>query len=703
MMGNNNKILTVSYGTFSCTLEGFDDSFDTMKAIAEYFRDLAADDRYFGATPPTPDAEMLARIAEKEVARRVEAAAQEDGSVFLKAAEAAPIAAAPLVSAPVADPAPEPEAESEPEPVEDVAEEPVDAPVIEETEPVVAEDAVEEDAPTIATDVVEATVAEEAFEDEYEDESEADILASIDNVLNAEPVEAAPEAPVEEAVVEDAEAAFEDEPAIEAIADEPVVEVMEEAERPAAPSSIAERLQRIRAVVNKSADVQEEAVEATEYLEDEHADDLIANVAAHIADEEPVIDALTEDEPFDFADAPTEAVEADVVEEVATPVEAAEIFDADVEDADDDQSSEIANVLAELAAQSDAPAVVAQDDTAEELERDEIKFEEDQAEKDELDEMLARIEAEEEEAEPAPAETAAEPRDNVFGDTLNAEAPAPEPEAAPKPPVRRARVIKVRRADLQKAVDEGVLEDAEAAEETPQAGSDHIVAADESAPEQAFATDVNRLMDEADVHMEEPESTQRRNAFQALKAAVAARKADKGMSEKEASESAAESDAYKSDLEKVVRPRRPATSAEASERPEASARPAPLRLVAEQRVDREAADAGPVQPRRVTEEPEQVEAKQGFAAYADEKGAHSLPDLLEAAACYLSFVEGKEQFSRPQLMTKVRHLVGEDFSREEGLRSFGQLLRAGKIAKIHGGRFQVTDETGFRPDQRAAG
>jgi hypothetical protein len=80
-----------------------------------------------------------------------------------------------------------------------------------------------------------------------------------------------------------------------------------------------------------------------------------------------------------------------------------------------------------------------------------------------------------------------------------------------------------------------------------------------------------------------------------------------------------------------------------------------------------------------------------------------LPDLLEAAAAYAAFVENRPHFSRPQLMKRVAKYDGGEFTREAGLRSFGQLLRQGKIRKLKRGQFTVADTTRFNPEARIAG
>jgi hypothetical protein len=240
---------------------------------------------------------------------------------------------------------------------------------------------------------------------------------------------------------------------------------------------------------------------------------------------------------------------------------------------------------------------------------------------------------------------------------------------------------------------------AEDSEDAPDAKeTDRTARTDEEA-------EMSRILAKTNDQLDEPDGSRRRTAIAHLKAAVAATRAESRAGGKIAG---AEDNAsqFRQDLAQVVRPRRPAGGPARSQRPEM--RPAPLKLVAEQRIDTPHAPVQPVRPRRVSarttmqDDAAVATDPRSFTDFADEMGATQLPDLLEAAAAYMAHVEGQSQFSRPQLMTKVRQVKQDDFSREDGLRSFGKLLRDGKIQKLKGGRFTVSEDIGFKPEAKSA-
>ena len=55
-------------------------------------------------------------------------------------------------------------------------------------------------------------------------------------------------------------------------------------------------------------------------------------------------------------------------------------------------------------------------------------------------------------------------------------------------------------------------------------------------------------------------------------------------------------------------------------------------------------------------------------------------------------------------MKRVAHAdPGLELTREDSLRSFGQLLRKGKFKKLERGQFTIDEDTRFHPSQQIAG
>jgi hypothetical protein len=728
------KILTVSYGTFSCTLEGFDDSFSTMKAIAEYFRGLASDDRYFGAEPPTPDADMLAKIAEGEISRRV-AAHTHGSNIVLRASalsDQSSGASDPSDSAHDADTSAEVEAARKAAKAARKAEK-VKAKVAAKAAKGAAKAAkADADAKAAADAKVEADAkaASEATSDDIP--QDAPDLASDTSPLGDEDAttqDAQDEA--SEIVAEETEddaspsapAASDPEPELVAkVIPSPVIAAHPDAD------SVADKLQRIRALVDNTNDA-----------ENASADDLSEQFLPQ--SETPDMSDVDQIDPQEGAAhqskikelAPSSATDADASDETGAPEE--------------DGSDTLARFMAQQSEPEDSakpeeqiaePQTEAADDNSDDA--DEVAATQPQVRVIRM--KLADFDSAVQKGEIGAQTKAPTPitgpdlgmldgaedlddylEDSDFTDTdtemLNIEDEdfandLDEIEAD----FERDAAVELSAADLA----DDVASHSRDAMSTGQIAMD--VTSDDDASENAFHAAepqvndaaLDRLMSESDLQMKEPEGSRRRDAIAQLKAAVAAKQAAHQVGETEDDGQEDVENEFRNDLcvavhpegtdssGAVARPRPVVRSSTRTERP----RPAPLKLVAAQRIDientnNERGPAAPVVPRRVAarKEDAQAQAAGSFAEFAKNMDATKLPDLLEAAAAYTAFVEGADEFSRPQLLRRVRSVSSGEFNREDGLRSFADLLREGRFTKVRNGRFQVADDSRYNPERRA--
>ncbi len=642
-MVSASKILTVSYGTFSCTLEGFDDPFSTMRSIAEYFRDLAADDRYFGAEPPTPDAEMLHRIAERELRRPVEARIEDNNVILRQSEEAAPVADAAMA---------EPAKEAVEEGAISEAEEARDAPPKRSK----AERKAARQAKQAKKNRKQRQAAKAARR-QAEKAAAAELAAKAHAAEEANEEKAAKQAGAEQAGAAEV--------AEEKPADKPAADLSD--------ASIAAKLMRIRAVVGNDASDTEADENA---IDPAQSADFYAGMRGEAPEEAGLLDeALRED----LVEAPEQSLEAEPEEE------------AD------------AGMLSRIA---DAADIHEEDNAA-----------------------LA------DEAKPEPE---VEEDEDFLGENAFADDEEDVTKAAPKP-IAIARVVKVRKAQ---AARHGAAEPVKSAPEAPGKTGPKSTLSDEDeaallaelaaverdsireqgkseptpTPQARTAFDdgdiagadaIDRILAETDAKLMSDEASQRRASIAHLRAAVQAKRAEAG--EETGARAADGADEYREDLVQVVRPRRPAAKGNKPAR-----RMAPLVLVSEQRIDaRETppppAAQAPVRPRRVQAHADDGAEEghnkhvQEFTAFLADKNASGAEELLEAAAAFRIFVVRQETFSRPQVMglvLKADH--GSEVSREEGLRAFGKLIREGVIRKIQRGRYTISENTRFRPDQARA-
>ncbi len=745
-MVTSSKILTVTYGTFSCTLEGFDDPFTTLQMVAEYFRKLAAEDRYFGGVPQVPDAEALKRIAEQNNPHGIRAEIAEN-SIILHQSDTAASAA-----------------------MMDDDSDGVGVGVGGD-----ADDGLDE--VNVAASTPESDAVTELPNEEDEPSDQAIAATSDEAVDDAVPIVATEEAAIEDAAPEDAapeDIAPEDVDLSDAIVETPVTfftsrrparpaeasaepaedtsfqasDPVNVAAAVAAASSPSLRQPAIlktgqKTVEETLAAIRQNVEQAENGIVDDSAEKAeLGNEYASEPDIESDAELTTE------ADAQTVPVEPEQAEpsDETSPEEAVDfsqplVLDANVAvavsapDSTPDEIEDEVEIEPEIEA-ADAPDAQASEPTPTDILR-EAMINESAPQPDSSPEIAALDTAEAD--EPAAAATqisvpqielpvASEPTSEA--DEADEEPPAASSlSAAEEDELSRdlaaALVDEADATDATRAEEEDET-DAAAEEKDDDAEARHqqamaLLHSEEAADDRAL----DRLLAATRTKMDRPEQVRRMNALDQLKAAVAATEAEHQLSgtDEEEEEDTTDLDAYRDDLRRA----QGQAFFGARTTPAEPVQP-PLILVSEQRIDDpDTADT----PREVAEtdgnlalkpefdtdidpdrddrraEPDESGEIQGipadaftdatsFSDFAERIGAFDLTDLLEAAAAYTSIIESKPRFSRAQVMSKIAKLNhGDAFSKEAGLRAFGTLLREGKILRVQDGQFGISKASRF--------